>query len=314
MRNATTGQFISKNLIGQRFGGLVVLEKDEEKTAKSKNTYWKCRCDCGNAVVKRVDQLTSGKSISCGCQKKALYKDLAGQRFGRLVVLQPTEERASNGSVKWLCSCDCGNTTVVKTTNLRSGNTQSCGCLAKEVRVERLKANRKDLTGLVFEKLTVIEDTGKVDNQRRHFWLCQCECGNLIEVRDNSLTSGNTKSCGCHYSKGEAIIQNILQENNIKYEKEKTFEDLKGQKGWALRYDFYLPDYNRLIEYDGEQHFGFTGNGWDTEENYQKVQQSDNLKNAYAKEHDIALVRIPYTEKSNITLDSLLNDDFLTKL
>lgn len=230
------------------------------------------------------------------------------------MALQPMEERAANGGMKWLCKCDCGNQTVVEAHNLQNGTTRSCGCLAKENLQEnarRQREKRKDLTSLQFGKLIVLKDTGKIDNQLRHFWLCQCECGNILEVRDSSLTSGNTNSCGCHYSKGEAVIQKILQENNIEYEKEKTFGNLKGEKGWAYRYDFYLPDYNRLIEYDGEQHFDYTGSGWNTKENFEKVQQSDKVKNEYAQNHSIDLVRIPYMELKNISLNMILGEQYL---
>ena len=61
--------------------------------------------------------------------------DLQGQQFGRLVVLQQAEDYIlKNGrrKIQWLCQCSCGNTTIVKTDNLRSGCTKSCGCLHKE--------------------------------------------------------------------------------------------------------------------------------------------------------------------------------------
>lgn len=57
--------------------------------------------------------------------------DLHGQRFGKLVVIAPAE-RAENGKTRWLCRCDCGRETVVKTNALRTGDTKSCGCLVKE--------------------------------------------------------------------------------------------------------------------------------------------------------------------------------------
>ena len=60
---------------------------------------------------------------------KAL-KDMMGQRIGRLVVFG-TEKK--NGFTQWRCRCDCGNETVVRGGFLRSGNTQSCGCLKREV-------------------------------------------------------------------------------------------------------------------------------------------------------------------------------------
>ena len=60
--------------------------------------------------------------------------DLTGQRFGRLTVI----ERAGNdciGQVTWRCRCDCGNITVVAGGNLRTGNTQSCGCYGRELTI-----------------------------------------------------------------------------------------------------------------------------------------------------------------------------------
>jgi hypothetical protein len=57
-------------------------------------------------------------------------EDLQGQRFERLVAL----EYAGGG--KWLCECDCGNTTSVFAQNLKKGNTRSCGCLLVEARIK----------------------------------------------------------------------------------------------------------------------------------------------------------------------------------
>lgn len=58
--------------------------------------------------------------------------DVSGQRFTRLVALGPVEK--SKNGIKWLCRCDCGNTTIVTCGHLRSGHTQSCGCLYVEAR------------------------------------------------------------------------------------------------------------------------------------------------------------------------------------
>ena len=58
-------------------------------------------------------------------------KDLTGQRFGRLVALEPVGRDKYNG-ILWKCQCDCGNTRIVHCHNLTSGNTKSCGCLHKE--------------------------------------------------------------------------------------------------------------------------------------------------------------------------------------
>lgn len=63
-------------------------------------------------------------------------KDLKNQRFGRLLVIYPTEKRSKKGQIYWLCQCDCKNLIEVRSSNLISGNTKSCGCLQKELHIK----------------------------------------------------------------------------------------------------------------------------------------------------------------------------------
>lgn len=116
------------------------------------------------------------------------------------------------------------------------------------------------------------------------------------------MTSGNTQSCGClrneSVSKFEIFISDILSKSHILFYKEYGFNDCKGVGNKKLRFDFYLPDYNTLIEYDGEQHFKpieyFGG-----EEKYNILKNNDEIKNKYCKTHKINLIRIPYTFSEN---------------
>ncbi len=117
--------------------------------------------------------------------------DLSGQRFGRLVVRGPVGR--SNGQLKWECVCDCGNVRTIAGMSLREGNTRSCGCLKRDVTRERC---RHDLAGKKFGRLTVLRETDRAACGRIR-WLCLCECGKESEVFAESLTSGNTRSCGC---------------------------------------------------------------------------------------------------------------------
>lgn len=57
--------------------------------------------------------------------------DLTGQRFGRLTVASRADN-GNDGSPRWLCKCDCGNVCTVRSSNLKRGQTQSCGCLRKD--------------------------------------------------------------------------------------------------------------------------------------------------------------------------------------
>lgn len=63
------------------------------------------------------------------------FKNMTGQRFGRLTVLSKGETERKNGQWRttWRCKCDCGNEVVVKASYLREGRTTSCGCYKKEV-------------------------------------------------------------------------------------------------------------------------------------------------------------------------------------
>ena len=114
------------NLIGQRFGKLVVVKRAENR---GKEVCWECKCDCGNIHIARANDLKKGNTKSCGC----LYKnDLKGKRFERLTVI---EEYGRNkyDEVLWTCQCDCGNKSIVRGTDLIQNKVKSCGCLRKEL-------------------------------------------------------------------------------------------------------------------------------------------------------------------------------------
>lgn len=115
-------------------------------------------------------------------------KDLTGQKFGRLTVLQ-SKGLNKHGRGIWLCRCDCGDETVVTTVNLTTGKTKSCGCAIKG-------ANQLDLTGQRFGRLTALYPTGKRIGHSV-MWNCQCDCGNTADVAAINLRKGYTKSCGC---------------------------------------------------------------------------------------------------------------------
>ena len=100
----------------------------------------------------------------------------------------------------------------------------------------------------------------------------------------------------------EKIIQ-ILKQSGIKFQREKTFSDLKGG---SFRYDFYLPALNICIEVDGEQHFKQVNRFQKTRTDLLKQKEHDRIKNSYCLAHNIPLYRIPYWEIKNLTIAPLL--------
>lgn len=121
------------DITGMKFGRLTVVKQVEDHIFPSgnKTSMWLCRCDCGKEVNVSMGHLKSGHTTSCGCIH---VKDLAGQKFGMLTVIERAEDAktiSGLNQVRWKCLCECGNTTIVRACNLKSGGTISCGCYRK---------------------------------------------------------------------------------------------------------------------------------------------------------------------------------------
>jgi hypothetical protein len=139
-----------RDLTGQRFGRLTALAPEGGVDADGR-ILWRCRCDCGGSTVVAGRWLTRNESRSCGCLRREngvklgkrsggnVLRDLTGQRFGRLTVLNYVRS-PGRGGARWRCRCDCGATKEVAGQPLTSGAIQSCGCLkrGRRIRIIRL--------------------------------------------------------------------------------------------------------------------------------------------------------------------------------
>ena len=108
------------DLVGQRFGRLVVIARSDDyitPNTGARHTRWHCHCDCGNECDVVAISLIRGDTISCGCYFRERtstrrFIDLTGERFDRLVVLGLSQDECFAASgyrvYKWLCQCDCG--------------------------------------------------------------------------------------------------------------------------------------------------------------------------------------------------------------
>lgn len=192
-----------KSLVGEKFGKLLVVEN--KGTDNYRNSLWLCQCSCGNYTIEKGTELTTGKII--GCRKCGRYaknpikkevkqadEELIGQRFGKLIIKDLTWEISKNGykNKYAICKCDCGNEKKVLLNNLKHKQVTSCGCDKKDYRKNTLFLLSDDFIGKRFGKLVV----DSYDTEKKK-WKCICDCGNVTYVKKGSLTSGNTKSCGC---------------------------------------------------------------------------------------------------------------------
>lgn len=135
--------------------------------------------------------------------------------------------------------------------------------------------------------------------------LLECKiCHHRWEADPSHLYRG-TGCPYCNMSKGEKRILNWLESNNITSQIEYKFDDCKNIN--ALPFDFYLPELNICIEYDGEYHYQILRNL--TNSSFEKRLKCDEIKNNYCKEHNIKLIRIPYWKFNNI--ENILKETLL---
>jgi hypothetical protein len=132
--------------------------------------------------------------------------------------------------------------------------------------------------------------------------------GNFIQRIDSHLLGTKCKKCQTGKSKGENNIEYYLKNNNIKYELHKTFKDcLSSISKYHLYFDFYLPEFNICIEYNGKQHYECTEyfNNYKIDKNIAKQkfeiqQNNDKNKIQFCENNNIKLIIIHYSDFNNI--------------
>lgn len=230
----------SLNLLNQRFGNLVALERKS-----GRNGYlWLCRCDCG--VLKWVEaySLNSGIYKSCGCLRKP---NLMGLKFGYWEIIEKTVGK--NGRKAWKCKCICGKIGIHSTNKLKSGATKSCGCKREPIK-ENISA-RKPKTSLFNCIIHSYRRNAKIrgleyslsENEAKELFIGKCYyCGdgkrneiknsyesleyNGIDRINNSIgyIKDNCVSCckNCNFTKNNKTLKDFILwvravYNNTKY-------------------------------------------------------------------------------------------------
>lgn len=246
--------------------------------------------------------------------KRILY---AGTILNGFQILEDLPSKNGISIVKAICPL-CGKEFEGRPKTIKNGECKSCGCLKLKASKENLKKaqlkqaqNKPCYKGQTINDFYILDDIPRPekDTQKTSWVKAVCPiCNQSFDVRVKDIKSGNTKSCGCTKSHGEFKINKILTEANISFAKEFSFNDLKYIK--KLRFDFAIfndkQQLSYLIEYDGKQHFEIINAGWSNFDSLEIIQKRDGLKNNYCKEHNIPLIRIPYTHLKELCLKDLL--------
>lgn len=136
-------------------------------------------------------------------------------------------------------------------------------------------------------------------------------CGNSYKSKPNDIIFKHSGCKTCSQSTGEGYVSSYLSEKGIKFEHQKTFPDLKNVS--YLSYDFYLPDYDVVIEYQGEQHFkpktfgGITKH--EAEKRLAQQKHHDMIKEKYALDNNYTLLQPNYKLNTYSKLKEYLDNN-----
>lgn len=186
-----------KNLVGKRFGQLVVFEECKER--QNKKVMWLCQCDCGNKKIVAGNNLKSGTTTTCGGYRHKA-DNLTGMRFGHLFVIGQGEPvKSGNGTMGTsYCKCDCGNYKVIRNHSLKNGLTKSCGCGCEANRAKILNKSNGNIYDLSGEY-----GLGKASNADVWF---KFDLDDYDKIKDYSWSLSQSRYIICHQRKVKGYI------------------------------------------------------------------------------------------------------------
>lgn len=281
-----------------------VLLPEEYINATAK-MEWQCSL-CDKIYFINWATMQSGYKCSCKTNRGLIYTheqfiNMVKSHNPHITILE--KYAGSQNRIKCRCEKDGHEWSPIAQHLIRGSGCPKC--------VGRYKTHEEFISMLDLDFLD-IEIIGKYKNTKTKI-LCKCKHNHEWMAYPDSLI----RSMGCpkcKSSKGERKIFLYLQKLNISYNFQFSFDDCKYIE--RLPFDFYLPNYNMCIEYDGEAHYfpvKFAGMSQEKAEKQFELQQlRDQIKNEYCENNNIKLLRIPYWEFKNIK--EILNKELESKL
>lgn len=171
--------------------------------------------------------------------------DLSNKHFGKLLVVERAPVAKGHGKhAFWKCLCACGNTAVVRSNLLRTGNTKSCGCLTEA----------EGLSGKTFGKLSVVQRAG-VNKWGDVLWECLCACGKEHVTIGKLLINGTSTSCGCNkkYNNFKHGLSYTSEYNRATHSKRKAQKLRNGGSHTAAQLLLLRKEQNDKCHYCGKK-------------------------------------------------------------
>lgn len=265
----------------------------------SRKTKMKFRCECGNEFETTINSIKASNKQYCNkcsmitnmrkrfAKTQEQFELEVKKRFGdEYTVLGKYININTKIAVK---HNKCGHVYEVRPSAMIKQGNGCPKCFGKHKKTT--DEFKKEIFNLFEDEYEVI---GEYVNAKTPIMMKHNKCGNMWEITPTGFLRYKTCTFCTSRSKGEDKIVEVLTEKNISFEREKRFDDCRAKK--KLPFDFYLNDFNMLIEYDGIQHFKPSFN----EKEFKNTKIHDAIKNEYCKKNNIKLLRIPYWKFNNI--------------
>lgn len=293
--------------------GLILLEEEY------KNNKTKMRCFCPNHPDKelwlRLNDVVNGHGCPyCGVNKRVEQRKIPFSKIkksfedmGLLLLSEESDYKNSSSKLLFVCPLH-PNVIQEKTYNsIRGGH--GCKLCSNYQNGVRQRINFGIIQQAFLERGYTLLSTKEqyINNSTKLQYICPKHPDEIQEISWNNFRDGHgCRYCGNKNSQGENYIANFLKQNNVIFERQKRFSDLRNSKtGYMLYYDFYLPDYNLFIEYQGGYHDGKVHERnpkKQTIEQLEDLQNRDAIKKQYALDHNINFLEIWYWDYQNIDI------------
>lgn len=288
--------------------------KPEDLTPSTRRKV-KVQCDCCGKIYELdyasyLSNIESGGYVAC--------KKCKGKKIGDTVIKKnahsaieifndycdkkgyipiTTEEMYAGvtGKVEFICPIH-GKQKVSYLTITSAGGCPQCG-IEKVASIRRLSSDKAREYIESLNNNTWLNPDEYINEHEKNLKILCGSCGHPYVTRMTTyryINTGKCPTCGKKRSRAEYRIATFLEKNNIVFTQEKYFDDCKDKQ--ALLFDFYLPDYNLCIEFDGQQHFQ-PKFGIDA---FITTKLHDAMKDNYCRWNKIDLLRIPYLEGNDI--------------
>lgn len=252
-----------------------------------------------SCMLCKSDKIKSSKRMSeCEYVERLSVSNPSVELIGKYINANtPTMHRCKIHDIQWIIRpVDALKGNGCKKCHLERFSKSKSKTHNEYVRELELKNANVEVVGAYIKAKIPIEHRCKI-------------CGSLwIAMPDNVLHG--TGCPICNVSRGEKEISTYLSKKNINFIPQYTFDECKNKK--LLPFDFYLPEYNLCIEYDGEQHYKPV-NFFGGKEKLEKTTQRDRIKTNFCLTNNIKLLRIRYDEDIITSLENFFNSTKLIK-